>query len=413
MEKPQRKIKKFLILAILFFLPSYLIKIKFGWISFNVLELLIGILFFIWVFNKEKKYLIFTNQYLIPVSLIFAGLVLSVVANKNYYAGFGAIKGWFLFPIIFAIIFYDALKKNESLLKKSLLALFFSGVAVSVIGIIYKFLGMVTFDDRLKIFWDSPNQLAMFLAIPFLIGIIRFGFEEFRELCSRKGKAELWKNGGIFFGSLLILSNLYFTKSYGAWLAIVAALVIIFWLVYRKKEHNKYLAISAMILVIFFAAISIGKYEQTKNLGKRSSLTSREMIWKSAGLMIENNPLFGIGPGNFQEKYLEYQKFFPPYLEWSAPQPHNIFLAFWLESGLFGLFGLFGLLACFFRDNKKAIANNHEVGILLLAIMIYILVHGLVDTTYWRNDLAVVFWVAVVTNIYLAKPPAKNNLAGG
>ena len=148
------------------------------------------------------------------------------------------------------------------------------------------------------------------------------------------------------------------------------------------------------------------------NLGERSSLASRLAIWKSAGLMAEKNPLFGIGPGNFQEKYLEYQKYFPPYLEWSAPQPHNIFLAFWLESGLVGLIGFIILLVYFFRDNKKAIENNLDLGILFLAIMIYVLIHGLVDTTYWRNDLAVVFWVVAAMNKYLAKTPAKNNLTG-
>ena len=38
--------------------------------------------------------------------------------------------------------------------------------------------------------------------------------------------------------------------------------------------------------------------------------------------------------------------------------------------------------------------------------MIYILVHGLVDTTYWRNDLAFLFWAIIVANLYLAE--AKN-----
>ena len=27
----------------------------------------------------------------------------------------------------------------------------------------------------------------------------------------------------------------------------------------------------------------------------------------------------------------EYQKHFPPYLEWAVPQPHNLYLAFWLQ----------------------------------------------------------------------------------
>ena len=384
-------ISKF-VLVTLFLLPVYLVKIKFGWLSFNVLELLIIILFLFWVFDKNTKYTILNTKYTIPVTLIFVGLVLSVIANGNYYAGFGAIKGWFVVPIIFGIIFFDALKKDDSLLKKSLLVLFFSGVAISIFGVVYKFLDVVTFDGRLKIFWDSPNQLAMFLAIPFLIGLF-FALQK-QEVRAKR----------LYILSLTLVGlGLYFTYSYGAWLAMAVALIVIIWLKYSKKDHKKYLAIFAILLVAFLALASFFKYKSIENLGARSSLASRVTIWKSAGLMVEKNPLFGIGPGNFQEKYLEYQKYFPPYLEWSAPQPHNIFLAFWLESGLLGLAGFVILLFYFFCDNKKTIENNRDLGILFLGIIIYILVHGLVDTTYWRNDLAVVFWVVVAMNICLAE----------
>ena len=384
-------ISKF-VLVTLFLLPVYLVKIKFGWLSFNVLELLIIILFLFWVFDKNTKYTILNTKYTIPVALIFIGLVLSVIANGNYYAGFGAIKGWFVVPIIFGIIFFDALKKDDSLLKKSLLVLFFSGVAISIFGVVYKFLDVVTFDGRLKIFWDSPNQLAMFLAIPFLIGLF-FALQK-QEVRAKR----------LYILSLTLVGlGLYFTYSYGAWLAMAMALIVIIWLKYSKKDHKKYLAIFAILLVAFLALASFFKYKSIENLGARSSLASRVTIWKSAGLMVEKNPLFGIGPGNFQEKYLEYQKYFPPYLEWSAPQPHNIFLAFWLESGLLGLAGFVILLFYFFCDNKKTIENNRDLGILFLGIIIYILVHGLVDTTYWRNDLAVVFWVVVAMNICLAE----------
>jgi len=430
------RISKF-ILVISFFLPVYLLKIKFSWASSNVLELLIAILFILWIFNKNTKYQIparfesrsesgrQNTKYKIPVFLIFIGLVLSVIANGNYYTGLGAIKGWFVFPIIFAIIFFDALKKDESLLKKTILALFFSGVAISIVGVVYKFLGIVTFDDRLKIFWDSPNQLAMFLAVPFLIGL--------HFILENKNNTRIY-----MFSFALIGLNIFFTFSYGAWLALAIASAVIIWLKYRKKEHKKYLAIFAIILLILLAWASIFKYKSIANMGERSSLASRLAIWKSAGLMIENDPLFGIGPGNFNEKYLEYQKYFPSYLEWSAPQPHNIFLAFWLESGLVGLIGFIILLFYFFRENKKVYPftkieedNNASISvikkqtseklddkeyfgggaiqdlrILLLGIMIYILIHGLVDTTYWRNDLAGVFWEMIAMNCFLAE---KNN----
>jgi len=387
MPNLQLKTQNFFILAILFLLPVYLIKIKLGWISFNVLELLIGIIFLLWIFSKEKKYLIFIIRYLLPIVLILLGLVLSVIANKNFYTGIGAIKGWFLFPIVFAVIFYGALKQDKGLLKKSLLALFFSGAVTSTIGVIYKLLEIATYDGRLKVFWDSPNQLAMFLAVPLLIGI---------HLVSQdKNNTRIY-----IFGLALIGLNLLFTFSYGAWLAIAVATVALFWLKHRNISQKKYVAIFAIILLIVLAWASIYKYKSTAIMGERSSLVSRFMIWKSAGLMIENSPLFGIGPGNFQEKYLEYQKYFPPYLEWSVPHPHNIFLAFWLESGFIGLVGFVILLFYFFRDNKKATMNDRNLGILFLAIMIYIVIHGLVDTTYWRNDLAVVFWAVVAANLY-------------
>ncbi len=374
------------VLAVLFLLPIYLIRIKIGRISFNLVELLIAALLIFWFFNREKKYSILNTQYLIPIFLIFVGLVLSIIANQNYYSGFGVVKGWFIFPLIFAVVFYDRLKKDNGFLHKALSALFFSGMAISLIGIFYKLLGILTYDNRLRIFWDSPNQLAMFLAIPLLIGFSRFNLKNYYQL----------------LGAILIGANLYFTKSYGAWLALVIAIFIVLWLKHKDKLQKKYLFVMILILIILIGAIGFGKFEQIKNLGDRSSLASRAIIWQSAGLMIQNNSLFGIGPGNFQEKYLEYQKYFPPYLEWAVPQPHNLYLAFWLESGLLGLVGFVWIILLFFRDNKKARKNNSESGLVCLAIILYFLLHGLIDTTYWRNDIAMVFWVVVTMNIFLA-----------
>lgn len=391
MKKLLSKTRTGLILAILFFLPVYLIKIQVGWVSFNLLEILIGALFLVWLLGRNMKREIPEAKYLLPVALIFTGLILSVPANQNYYAGFGVIKGWFVFPILFSIVFFDELKRKEDLLRESLLTLFFSAVAVSSVGAIYEALGILTYDGRLKIFWDSPNQLAMFLAAPLLIGIC------------------LWeKKFGRGFGIFLIGLNLLYTFSYGAWMAIGIALLVILWLKYGKIFPQKHLAILLIIFIILLSLASFYKYENVTNMGNRSSLASRLTIWKSAGLMVENSPLFGIGPGNFQNKYLEYQEYFPPYLEWSVPQPHNIFLAFWLESGLVGLAGFIMLLVYFFRDNKKAIQANRDLGIILLGIIIYVLIHGLVDTTYWRNDLALVFWMVIVANIFLTRKKEKN-----
>jgi O-antigen ligase len=116
------------------------------------------------------------------------------------------------------------------------------------------------------------------------------------------------------------------------------------------------------------------------------------MIWKTSEKLIQDNYLWGIGPGNFQNKYLEYQKFYPPYLEWAVPHPHNIFLAFWLYSGIIGFAGFLILLGFFFREFFAE--QKSALKFMALGIMLVILIHGLFDTTYFKNDLAVFFWLA-------------------
>jgi O-antigen ligase len=101
----------------------------------------------------------------------------------------------------------------------------------------------------------------------------------------------------------------------------------------------------------------------------------------------------------FQKYYLDYQKYFLPYLEWSVPQPHNIFLAFWLEAGILGLLGFLWLIFLFFKTSiKKTAIHKNEYAIILAAI-ICILVQGFFEATYWKNDLSAVFWI--LTGIFI------------
>ena len=107
--------------------------------------------------------------------------------------------------------------------------------------------------------------------------------------------------------------------------------------------------------------------------------------------MLENNWLLGIGPGNFQTIYLDYQKYYPHYLEWAVPHPHSMYLAFWLYGGFLGLVGFLGLAYFFLRDIFKG--DKSPVRLMALGIMVYFLIHGVFDTAYFKNDLSLVFWM--------------------
>ena len=149
-----------------------------------------------------------------------------------------------------------------------------------------------------------------------------------------------------------------------------------------------------IMMVFFFLQRNTDKFDRAINLKERSSVSSRLMIWRSALKIGLDNPIIGIGPGNFQSKYLEYQKYFPPYLEWAVPQPHNLLIAFWLQTGIIGLCGFLALLGVWLKT-IAGMEKRNQVEYICLGIIIYILVHGMADTTYFKNDLAVVFWLTI------------------
>ncbi|EKE15632.1 MAG: hypothetical protein ACD_11C00116G0019 [uncultured bacterium] len=376
------QITKYLFLLTVLLLPSYLIRFSFFGLPTNVLEVLAGIS--ILLLFLEKKQLLFLDwknichQFRFPLVLLFLGLLLSFFANKFSLDSLGIIKGWFVAPFLFSISL-PLIFKEEKDVRKLLEWLYFSISWVAIVSLGYKFFNIVTYDGRLTSFYLSPNHLAMYLAPGFFIGTYLI-------------KNPVNKKYLFFLSALLIFiaSAFYFTFSYGAWLSVFLSFALLFFIGKDFILKKNVLVLSALILFVFFVfQINNPKLSFLDN--PRSSLSSRMMIWDSGLKIIKDNPFFGIGPGNFQNKYLEYQKFFLPYLEWAVPQPHNIYLAFWLQAGILGLLGF--LILCSHWIYLQIKQKNAAETTVFLGIFLYILLHGLIDTPYWKNDLAFVFWI--------------------
>jgi O-antigen ligase len=382
---------KILIFSVIFLIPSYLLRFDIFGFPTNVLEILIYSTFVSFVLEGSridwKELYRDYKLYLFSLALIFSGLLLSTFINQNYREGLGIIKGWFFDPLLFSFVLSQKLKNQKD--KENIFkTLYFSAFTVSLIALEYFFYGRMTYDARLQAFYSSPNYLAMFLAPSVFIGfyLIRSSLSFPLE----KEKIKSYKKNILFFSLFLILFIIFLTYSYAAWISIVFGLLISSLI--AKNISKKFLALS--FLIIFLAFLTQLGGAKIKNIfSPRSSLESRVMIWKSSALMLKNNFVFGIGPGNFQNKYLEYQKYFPPYLEWAVPHPHNLYLAFWLQSGIFGFLGFVFLI---FFWLKKATKNSADIFCAVsLGIVLYILIHGIFDTTYWKNDLSLVFWIII------------------
>ncbi|HPN96213.1 MAG TPA: O-antigen ligase family protein [Candidatus Moranbacteria bacterium] len=378
---------KNLIFLIVFLLPSYLIRFHPGSASFNLLEVLIALAFLWWLSKAEKNRILklfFENKkYLLAVAFIISGLFISAFSGGNWRLGLGVIKGWFVFPLIFILIAVDTLDDEGKI--KLIKTYYLSAFFISLLSLGFLFLGNLTYDGRLTGIFNSPNYLAMYIA-PAIIIARHLGF----------------KKPFVYFSSAILLLALFFTYSYASWMAAAVSLAIVFGLERKNIKRNMIIFLMIIITALFLLK-NTEKFNDLINLSERSSFESRKMIWRTTGKIISDNWLWGIGPGNFQGKYLEYQKYYPPYLEWAVPHPHNIFLTFWLYGGISGIFG-FLMLLYFWAIDMFKIEKTHTFFYVSLGIMLYILFHGLVDTTYFKNDLAFIFWLAFLAVI---KTPSR------
>jgi putative inorganic carbon (hco3(-)) transporter len=380
-----------LIYLTIFLLPMYLIKFAVLGISFNLLEVLM-LATLAWVLiavpkNKllDKK----TAKYLVIFGVILLGLILSTVMNGNYKRGAGIIKGWFLLPFLFGFFVNKYLAEEKKIY--IFLCFYFSAFLVSCISLSYFIFGKVTYDGRLEAFFNSPNYLAMYLAPAMIIGFVLLkgnSLEEINLFFNIKLARKI-----LIFILFLVGVCLFLTYSLSAWISL---LIVFLAMICLRKIKLKTILVSAITLIILFLMFQMN-FLKVRNLAihdSRSSFSSRIMIWKSAEKILEDNWILGIGSGNFQEKYLLYQKYFPPYLEWAAPHPHNLFLAFWLYGGIISFLGFIFLISFWFKEilSKK---QKDDILLIALGIMVYILVHGMVDTTYFKNDLSVIFWVVL------------------
>ncbi len=377
--------------AVIFFMPAYLVRFAIGGIPTTALEIMIYILFFMWLIgsrNKSEAHEWIKGSFgedkalVLGISLLLLGAALSTFHSADLRTSLGAFKGWFIDPFLFFIV-YAGVIRDKKQVRKSLLSFVLSGFGVALLALGYAAADIFTFDGRLRAFYESPNYLAMYLAPAFLFSFSLFGFG--RGLGKNDRKMQIVISAIIFIAILL-------TRSYGAILGLGVAFSFFFirHRVTRKtelKDRKRSLAF-AMIILAGFSVLSYQKYEQVMHAGERSSLASRVMIWNSAKEMLEDSPVLGIGPGTFQEAYLDYQsRFMVPYLEWAVPQPHNTFLAFYLQSGLVGFAGLILILLWLLRR-----AKSDDI---VFLFFVYFLVYGLVDTLYWKNDLALIFWLVL------------------
>ena len=294
--------------------------------------------------------------------------------------------------------------------RRLLLALVASAVAVSLVGI-YQYAAnenIITAEEslrRIRGLYGSPNHLGMFLGRAFPVAL---------ALAALGGTRR-----GLFAGALLPIGvALVLTFSVGAWVGVAAAVVAVALYFGRRVVLSGGAAALVLCAVSLPALLRVERIASHLDFSEGTSFL-RLQLWGSALDLVWDHPLAGVGLDNFLYYYRDLGYMLPGgWREPSLSHPHNLALDFWLSLGLIGLLLFSVLLYRFYRDawrvvRRSPVRGDRALALAALASMTDFVAHGLIDASYFRPDLSVVFWLTVAILRLLPPVPASGHAAAG
>lgn len=391
----------YLISLILLILPAYLIRFSVFGIPTTLLELVIYLIFLYGLYRAFKtKFRPMPKPIYLSIGLLFIALVISTYIAPDRRVALGELKGFFLDPILVFWLTFQFIKVKDW--PKIFWALIISGFFVSFDTIILKFLGRTTTDGRvIGLFGYSPNYISLYIApITVLIFSQIFPFRDYRGFAIENWQIK--KSRFLAIALTLILINLvaiYFSGSRGGVLAVGAGIGIFliahFWH-WIHAHLSSQIIIAIIILLAIYTSWSLFKPDFSASLSSGRVVTSNNLrwqIWQETLKLGAAHPILGIGLGNYQNAFGQFTQNIGNYPEYITPQAlsaHNIFLMFWLSSGLLGLVAFLCLVVLFYRQVfcLKDIRANVP-----LAVVSSIIIYGLIESSISKNDLGIIFWV--------------------
>lgn len=221
-----------------------------------------------------------------------------------------------------------------------------------------------------------PNAVALFVTPIAALVAARLA-KQFEERTS-------WKERVLPIVTLILsMLALVAAKSDGGMLALgfVVTLSLL------GLRWGRWLVLAGAILggVGWFAAPSIRDALIKEATFQGWSGKVRLFIWRESWAMLKDHWFFGAGFGGYQKVFDAYHK--ARFIE-IFQYPHTILFNVWTETGLLGVFAFMGIVVTWIK-------NAVRTKLVLLAPLLAILVHGLVDVPYFKNDLALLFWMFV------------------
>ncbi len=369
-------------------LPTYLVRFSVGPIPSTLLEGFVLITIAIAVLRSKApppyegggwgEVLNSLGWYRIPLALaVIAGIISTIIA-PDILSALGILKAYIIEPILLAFVITSIMVERADI-ERIIDALVASATVVGVLAILQALthVGIPdawAIEHRATSLFDYPNAVGLFIAPIMVMAMVRL----FTPSDSPLKKRKTFTGGAV----LLMLGGIFAAKTEAALVAIPVALAII-GLIAPLSARIKYGIVALSITGACAMSVFAPSIIQKITLHDSSGLVRRAQ-WSETLTMLADRPLLGAGLNGYPTALAPYHDatFYEIF-----QYPHNIFLNVWSEMGLIGLIGL---IVCAILVTRTTWRRKDDALILAFAAaLLVMLIHGLVDVPFFKNDLAI------------------------
>lgn len=366
---------QYTVIAFAFFIP----------LSIAAYTFFAAVLLILWIVEGEwrnKWSIIQSNTFFRAIALFYMFLSLTLLWSDDLIQGFEHLRKYY--PLLLIPILYTSLDRRYI---PQIVRAFLSAMIISEILSYLIFFDLMPF--QYKPSWSSTDPSPFMHHTPYSVFLIFTIFLMLTQLLSQE-KNRLQTVLYTFF-ILTMTINLFINAGRTGQFSLLVALIV-FLITYGRLSLIKTL-LSTTVITLFIFSIA---YNLSPNFHKRSQETIqtfhyllaqnkplsdstgfRFMMWHTAGIIISENPIAGVGVGDDR---IAYHKV----LETTLPQYkkeiegfsdyHNTFIQIAIYSGMIGLILFLNIFIAFFRniDNNKDIKTMGAIGITLILLFMLI-----------------------------------------
>jgi O-antigen ligase len=330
------------------------------------------------------------SPFVVPALLFVLAGAISVLAAPSRTSALGLYRAYIIEPIAFALV----LANVATTARRALLVLAGFGVAGVIVGapnavVVLNALRAHTYDVTQTppvVIYTTANALALFLGplIAVAGSLLLYGPDRVVRIAS-----------GLFL--LVTVPAMLLSFSRGGYLT-VAAVVLGLALSHPRRRWLLAGAAAAGILVALIPPVFHRITLEFQNVNGTTFFgrAGRIELWTATLKMLREHILFGAGLSGFADRIAPF---------WNATHPerfidpHNIVLNFWVETGILGAVAFAWIMVVGFsvtwRGWRRAPDEWRSIELGVLLALVAIVVHGLVDVPYFKNDLSLQFWTLI------------------